>query len=135
MLCYNYDPYLSHTAPVTRSYHSTRITRVTHFILNPIPCRYVSVHEQLVMFPPLVRLPCHEALSCCSREVSSIRKGLLDHNLLNHFLITRFAYCTLVLVITRSFPDNRQLNLDRFTTLFTVATSLINLPQAILRIL
>jgi hypothetical protein len=54
LLCSNYDPYLSHTAPVTRSYHSTRITRVTHFILNPIPCRYVSVHEQLVMFPPLV---------------------------------------------------------------------------------
>jgi hypothetical protein len=94
VLCSNYDPYLLHTEPVTRSYHSTRITRVTHFILNPIPCRYVSVQDQLVMFPPLVWLQCHEALSCCSREVSSIRKGLPDHNLLTHFLITRFAYCT-----------------------------------------
>jgi hypothetical protein len=62
-------------------------------------------------------------------------KGLLDHNLLNHFLIRRFSYCTLVLVITRSFPDNRQHNLDRFTTLFPVALSIINLPQAILRII
>lgn len=54
MLCSNYDPYLSHTALVTRSYNSTRITRVTHFILHPIPCRYVSDHAQLVKLPPLV---------------------------------------------------------------------------------
>jgi hypothetical protein len=52
LLCSNYDRYLSHTAPVTRSYHSTRISRVTHFILHPIPYRYVSSHAQLVMLPP-----------------------------------------------------------------------------------
>jgi hypothetical protein len=123
ILCIWSFPYDQH---VTRSYHFT-ISRVTHFILLHYswPIR-IGFKLSLSLLPPPVYWNFHDSLIGYLSELPFSQEGALRLHLLNHFRIITFVYCTLVFAITRNLPENRRLNLHRFTAPFTVDTCSIN---------